>query len=80
MYCTDCRIPGKIYRGKRNKSRYGKTCKAWEQVTANEIEYGERGTPAENYCTNLYTDEPVCFPQKQSDLMPCDVPICSEFH
>ncbi|XP_056012217.1 uncharacterized protein LOC125680655 [Ostrea edulis] len=74
----DCRIPGQLYGGKRNKTISGKPCKTWKKATTNQTKYDEMVKSQENHCTNLYADEPVCFPRKQSDLMSCDVPICSD--
>jgi hypothetical protein len=76
----DCRIPGKLYKGKQNKTKGGIVCKKWAKATENQREYGAMIHAQDNYCTNLYTDEPVCFPgNNQSDVTSCGVPICSKF-
>jgi hypothetical protein len=58
----------------------GAMCRKWENAAGNQTEYGVMVKAKENYCTNIYTDEPVCFPRKnQSAVTPCDIPICSKF-
>ncbi|XP_056002670.1 uncharacterized protein LOC125672647 [Ostrea edulis] len=74
----DCRIPGKIYKGNRNETKDGKVCSEWRKEISDESEYGEMVKTDTNYCINLYTDEPVCVPRKQSDWTSCGVPICSD--
>jgi hypothetical protein len=59
----------------------GKPCKRWQKIIGtNQTEHGGMINVNENYCSNLYGEEPVCFPEiKQSDVMPCNVPICSKY-
>jgi hypothetical protein len=55
----------------------GDMCREWENTTDNQTQYGVMLKARDNYCTNIYTDEPVCFPKaRQLNMTSCDVPIC----
>ena len=83
---TDCKETehGKEYKGKREVTKFGKTCRRWDSIAKLNPKYSsdvlypdETITDAANYCRNPdgRSSGPWCF-VTSTQQETCDIPYC----
>ncbi|XP_062580541.1 uncharacterized protein LOC134242470 [Saccostrea cucullata] len=73
----DCRLPGIIYRGRRNITESGIVCQKWDIQSPHKHTYDIIRLAQENYCRNFDREEPWCFTSNSSVRWElCGVEVC----